>query len=680
MPSHRSPGPNAERCGKFPARIALLFLAFSLAGTVHSADRPAEVVLLGGKITTEDPSQPQASALALREGRIVFVGSDAEARRLAGPRTRILALQGRRVLPGLVDAHIHALDIIERDVCNLKTEAHTLAQITEVAHQCIRRFHIPPGKWLAIHLWNFSEGNEPDAHHPDLRHALDLAASDRPIMLSDTSGHHGGFNSAALALATNARGERVGFNKATLQGDFAGIQKLFGVDADGEPNGNVAVSAWAPMDPPDDLVDMPEVMKAPQRVVQRLNSSGITAILDAEVRPDMFVAYDTLQTRHQLTVRANLAQYYLPESFRLPGGAIDYDAIVGKARAIRERYAGNPLIRADLVKIFVDGVLEGNPLADPPTLPESPMLHPYLQPLFTRDAQSRARLTGYVDTGSDACRAWRALAEAAQSPAAHDEFRRANGFHPGQCTISSGVLEHDPAVLLEYIMRMHREGFTIHAHAIGDRAVRLAIDAIEAARNADGHAGVPDTIAHAQLVAPEDVERIGRDHLGLAMTFAWADVFPEYDQQVIPFIDRVANDSIAALHDPANYYERQAYPTRALWDAGAIVAGGSDAPVDTRDPRPFVNLQVAVTRAAPRLPALNAGQALTLAEAVQAYTLNGARLLGREDEIGSLQAGKSADFIVLDRDIFAVPIESVGATRVLETWFQGRKVYSEAPH
>jgi predicted amidohydrolase YtcJ len=655
-------------------------LALALAGAAQASEAPPDLVLLGGKITTEDPLLPQASALAVRDGRIVFVGGDAEARRLAGPHTRIRSLRGRRVLPGLVDAHIHALDIIERDVCSLKTQARTLAQITELARQCIRRFHIAPGQWLAIHQWNFSEGNEPDARHTNLRRALDLAAGDRPIMLSDSSGHHGGFNSAALARAANAKGERVGLSRATLQGDFAGIQRLFGVDADGEPDGNVAVSGWLPMDPPDDLVDMPEVMKAPQRVVARLNASGITAILDAAVRPDMFVAYDTLQQRGQLTVRANLAQYYLPESYRQPDGSIDYDAIAARARALRERYAGNPLIRADVVKVFVDGVLEGNPLSDPPTLPESPMLRPYLQPIFTRDARSRAHLAGYVDTGAEPCRAWRALPEAARTAAARDEFRRANGYHPGQCTISSGVLEHDPAVLQEYIMRMHREGFTIHAHAIGDRAVRLAIDALEAARAADGRSGVPDAIAHAQLVAPEDVERLGRDRLGLAMTFAWAEVFPDYDLQVIPFVDRVAGDSIAALHDPGNYYERQAYPTRALWDAGAIVAGGSDAPVDTRDPRPFVNLQMAVTRAAPGLPPLNARQALSLAEAVQAYTLNGARLLGREDDIGSLQPGKSADFVVLDRDIFAVPIESVGGTRVLETWFQGRKVYFKAPH
>lgn len=655
---------------------ALLAGAAGAVQAAAAAPPPADVVLLDGRIATMDASLPQAQALAVRGGRIDYVGDDAGAAAFTGPKTHIVRLDGERVLPGLVDAHIHPLGIVDLDVCDLKSEPQSLAQITEFIQRCIRRYHVAPGQWLSVQQWNFANGNAPDAGHPNLRAALDRAARDRPIQLLGNDGHHGAFNSAALALARDDSGRAVGYHRATLQGAFAAERKLIGVDAAGEPDGSVNENARRRMGAPDGLVDLPAVLKEPQRIVQRLNGVGITAVQDALVEPAMFAVYDTLQRRGQLTVRANLAQFFEPESFRSAGGAIDFDAIVAAARSARDRYANNPLIRADVIKIFADGALEGNPLATPPTLPEAPVLKAYLQPRFALDDKGRARLLGYVDLDSAACQAVRRDPAATASTAAVAALQQTLGFHPDQCQVSSGVLQHEPAVFDEYVRRMHAAGFTIHIHAIGDRAVQAAVDAIEAARAVDGRSDRPDTIAHAQLVAPADVARIGRDRLFLAMTYAWAYTDPEYDAQVIPFIDRVADLSPASLHDPANYYERQAYPVRSLKDAGAILVAGSDAPVDERDPRPFVNMQFAVTRALPGLPPLNPAQALQLPEVVAAYTIDGARALGRQDEIGSLAVGKSADLVVLDRDIFAVPIEQVGATRVLQTWFQGTVVFA----
>ena len=655
-------------------RCSAALAALALAGAASAA--PADLVVENGRIYTVDPARPAAAAMAVEDGKIVYVGDTAGAKAFVGPATRIEDLHGRRVLPGLVDAHIHPLGTVELDTCDLKSQAMSLAELSAFVKACVSRYHIAPGQWLNVAQWNFSDGNQPDPAHSTLRAALDQAAADRPIQLMGNDGHHGGFNSAALALARNAKGQTVGFSKASLAGDFAAYRKLIGVDASGEPNGGVNEDARSAMGLADVAVGNVEaVIAEPEKVMQVLNGDGITAVQDAMVTPDMYAFYDKLQARGTLTVRATLAQYYDPDAHRLPDGRIDYDGLVAQALKVKAKYAANPLIRADAVKLFADGVLEGDPNAVPPTAPESPSLKPYLQPIFGKDAKGEMTVKGYVDLDSAACRAVQADAERYEDAAAAEAFIKANGFHPAQCVATSGKLQHDPEVIAEYLKRMHLAGFTLHIHAIGDRAIRTTVDAIEAARAADGNTSRPDTIAHLQLPTPEDVARIGKDHLFVAFTYAWSYTDPEYDLSVIPFIDRVRDGSYAALHDPANSYERQAYPTRSIKAAGGILAAGSDAPVDTRDPRPFINMQLAVTRAQPGLPALNPKEAISLAEVIEAYTANGARALGRQDEIGSLSVGKSADFIVLDQDILTVPIEKVGQTKVLQTWFMGRKVF-----
>ena len=661
------------------ARLAPALIALLMASTAAAAE-PADLIVRNARIYTVDPAHPQAEALAVKAGKIVYVGDAAGSQAFQGPATQVEDLGGRRVLPGLVDAHIHPLGTVELDTCDLNSQAMSLAEISAFVKACVTRYNIPPGHWVNVEQWNFSNGNQPDPAHPTLRAALDLAAKDRPIQLLGNDGHHGGFNSAALALAHDAHGRTVGLNKASLAGDLAKYRKLVGVDAAGEPNGGVNEDARATMGLADVAVgNVDAVIAQPEKVMQVLNGDGITAVQDAMVTPDMYAFYDKLQARGTLSVRATLAQFFDPDAHRLANGEVDYDGLVAQAVKVRERYAGNPLIRADAVKLFADGVLEGDPNASPPTPPESPSLKPYLQPIFAKDAKGEMTVTGYVDLDGAACRAVRADEARYEAADAAAAFAKANGYLPGQCAITSGKLQHDPAVIAEYLKRMHLAGFTLHVHAIGDAALKTTVDAIEAARAADGNASRPDTIAHAQLVAPAEIARIGKDHLYVAFTYAWSYTDPEYDLSVIPFIVRVKDGSYAALHDPANYYERYAYPTRSIKAAGAVLIAGSDAPVDTRDPRPFINMQMAVTRAQPGLPALNAKEAVTLPEVIEAYTINGAKALGRADEIGSISVGKSADFIELDQDILAAPIERVGQTKVLATWFMGRKVYAAKP-
>jgi predicted amidohydrolase YtcJ len=667
-------------------RIAVA-LVLGFAGLVAASSStalenpPADLVVTNARVYTSSAKQPYAEAFAVREGKIVFVGSAAAAHEWIGPKTKALDLHGQFILPGLIDSHIHATAIVDLDVCDLKSATMNLAALTAFVRGCIERYHTPAGEWVNVRQWNFSDGNQPDSEHPTLRAALDLASADHPIQLLGNDGHHGAFNSAALARAQNSKSQRVGMSRETLKKDFAAYAKLVGVDSQGEPNGTANEEARSLMGGAVLVfVDLPEVSKVPEKITARLNSVGITGILDAAVTPEIFPIYDALQSRGQLTVRATLAQFYDPENFHKANGQVDYDKMVAAAGAVREKYAHNPLIRANIVKLFADGVQEGNPYAVPPTLPEIAKLSPYLQPIFGKDAKGQLSVTGYVDTHSPLCKSVRALPAKYRDAAAVAAFIKANGYHPEQCTISSGQLQHARSVEMEFVKRFHLAGFSLHIHAIGDAGVRTAVDAIEAARAADGISSQHDALAHVQVVNPEDQGRIGRDHLYLACTFSWANFDPEYDMLVVPFFDKVKGNDFAGLHPAGDYYDSAVYPFKALKDAGAILVGGSDAPVNTRDPQPFVNIAIAVTRQLPGLPPITPWQRISVQDAIDAYTINGARYLNIDAVAGSIEVGKSADFIVLNQDIVTLAEAGKGLqiaqTQVLGTWFQGVNVYN----
>jgi predicted amidohydrolase YtcJ len=222
-------------------------------------------------------------------------------------------------------------------------------------------------------------------------------------------------------------------------------------------------------------------------------------------------------------------------------------------------------------------------------------------------------------------------------------------------------------------------GFSVHAHAIGDRAVRVAADAFEENKLAADAAGLTQSIAHAQLVNPDDQARLGRLGVYMAMTFAWALPDPIYDMSVIPFIEQVGG--LDELYDPQSYYMQNVYPAASMQHLGAVIVAGSDAPVDTREPRPFYNLQQAVTRSMDGR-VYNAAQRLDIGDAIAAYTINGARMLGQADQLGSLEPGKLADLIVLDQNLVELAeqdqADHIADTHVLMTIFDGKVVF-EAP-
>ncbi len=207
-------------------------------------------------------------------------------------------------------------------------------------------------------------------------------------------------------------------------------------------------------------------------------------------------------------------------------------------------------------------------------------------------------------------------------------------------------------------------GFQIHVHAIGDRAVRMALDAFEAAGRANGFRDLRHHVAHLELIDPADIPRFKR--LGAAANF----------QALWAYADTYITDLTLPILGPRR--SRWLYPIGSVARTGARIAGGSDWSVSSMNP--LLAIQVALTRRGPDEPPGEAWipeERVDLATMLRAYTVNGAWLSHDETSRGSLEPGKTADLIVLDRNLFAIPASEIGRTRVLLTLLEGREVFRD---
>jgi predicted amidohydrolase YtcJ len=274
--------------------------------------------------------------------------------------------------------------------------------------------------------------------------------------------------------------------------------------------------------------------------------------------------------------------------------------------SLRSRYSGLPHLRVNTVKVFVDGVLEY------PT-------------------QSAGLLQPYRPFG-------------------------------GHGRSDSGDIYVDPAAFGKLVTELDRRGFNVHTHAIGDRAVRVSLDAFEVARKTLGQKSRAHfSISHLQLIDPDDWPR-----------FAALDVFASF-QLLWAQPDNYATEAVQPYIGP----ERSAlmYPAKGLLDHGATLVGGSDWNVSSY--APLEAIAVAMDRRDPenmQRPPLAIDQAVSLETMLRAYTVNAARMLGIDHETGTLEAGKQADIVVLDRDLDRADAGTVRATRVRYTFSDGRQV------
>jgi hypothetical protein len=228
----------------------------------------------------------------------------------------------------------------------------------------------------------------------------------------------------------------------------------------------------------------------------------------------------------------------------------------------------------------------------------------------------------------------------------------------------SGESMVDPESLKRIVTRLDAEGFQVHFHAIGDGAIRESLDAIEAARAANGNRDNRHHISHLELIDPQDIPRFRE--LGAVANFQpfWATSDPYITELTMPYVGPERG--------------RWLYPIESVFRSGGVVAFGSDWSVSTANPLP--QIEVAITRrgaAEEDWETFIPEERVDLHDALAAFTINAAYVNHLEDETGSIEVGKLADLVVLDRNLFEIDPAEISEAEVLLTLSGGEAVYGD---
>jgi predicted amidohydrolase YtcJ len=593
-----------EGAPSFGLRTLLLAGVLTLlTGVDASAQTAADAVYRNGYVYTADSKDSVQKAIAVQDGRIVYVGNDIGVKALIGDKTRVIDLEGRMLAPGLIDGHLHPLEGgVALQSCNLNFDSLTLAEFQARIQACLdAEKDSAPDAWLMVTAW-YRQAMQPEGTNPGAE-ALDVLKTKRPIIVQSSDYHSVLANSRAMELAgiaDNTANPAGGSIIRDAKGKATGIFE--------DQAGDMINAARPATTPQDKVTQMQLALKA-------MSAQGVTTFLDALADESHLTAFATIAKGDGLTARSFAAVYVGAEM------ADKTTAATETVKKLAKQYDSGALDTAPAVsvrhaKIMLDGVVQA-------PAQTAGLLKPYLE-----------------NKGSDD----------------HPDFRP--GTHAGD-------VYWKPDALKKLLASLAAIGINPHIHAIGDRSVREALDAVAYMRQQPGGKKVRAGLAHVEVTDPADFKRFAELDVLPVMSFQWA---------------KPAPDSIDAAKDflgPDRFARLE--PEGSLHAAGARIAFGSDWPVDPFNE--WFALKVGITRTNDstmwdKYPgSLNEEAGLPRVTALRAATINAAYELGAEKEIGSLEPGKMADFIVLDRNFFDIAAEDIGNIKVLLTVVGGKTVY-----
>jgi predicted amidohydrolase YtcJ len=552
-----------------PVGMRSLFIMLLLVCSVLA--QPADLVFKGGQVYTMDASRSWAQAVAVKEGRIVYVGTDTGVQSWIGPGTEVVDLVGKMLLPGFHDSHVHpasgGLELLQCDLNQARSSEEVFQRIADYSAKHKNLDWIVGGGWQ-MPIFPAGQPN---------REQLDRLIPDRPAFITSSDAHTAWVNSKAL--------ESANIDAGTPDPPGGEIDR----DLDGRPTGLLreeAITLVSQNLPP--TTDQ-EYRRGLLAGLELANTHGITSLVDANATAPILKAYQRLSAEGRLSARVVTALFTDPKQ-----GSEQVQAL----QALRDSVQ-DPLIRATSAKVYADGVIE---------------------------AHTAALLEPYLDTGQRGITIW-----------SEDRYR-------------------------DLISELEKAGFQIHVHAIGDRAVRLTLDSFQESREQNENVDLRHQIAHLQLVSPTDIPRFRE--LGVVANF----------QPLWAYNDTFIRDLTVPVLGPER--SRLLYTLKSFHEQGVTVVGGSDWSVTSINP--LEAIQVGMTRTDPDQPSaapLLPEQALELSDLLAAYTINGAYGMHQAEETGSIEVGKWADLIVLDRNLFEVLPREIGKVRVLQTILGGQTVF-----
>ena len=552
------------------APVGWAVFATAQAGSEVTAD----VIVTHARVYTVNEKEPWAEAVAIREGKILAVGQEADIEKRKSASTKVVDAGGRVVLPGFTDCHVHFMSGSEALTGVILDDAKTVEEYQKRVKDFADAH--PDAPWILGRGWTYPTFGA--VALPDKKF-LDSVVADRPVLLEGFDGHTYWANSKALALAH--------IDKATPNPPNGVIVR----DAAGEATGALKESAEGLVSKAVPPMTRERRMDALRLGLHEAAKDGVVRVHSAGGDFQYFDLYKELREKGELTARFYIAYFLDPPELT----STEIDTIENARKTYHDDW-----LAGGAVKTMLDGVVESH----------------------------TAAMT-YADTGKTTKTFW------------------------------------EPQKYTAAMQELDKRGFQMFTHAIGDDGVELALNAFENMEKVNRTHDMRPRVEHIETVKAADIPRFGK--LGVIASMQPLHAYPDEDT-LGPWLSGAGKER-----------EPRAWAWKSIAEDGGHLAFGSDWPVVTINP--WQGVETAVTRQTTEgTPAggFVPGERLTVAQAIDGYTLGAAYAGHREKTEGSIEPGKLADLIIVSQDPFKVPANQLSKTEVLLTMVGGKIVYQSA--